>query len=45
MRLQKRPPGSDTEQFAHKLGGGSDGGGGGGGGRGDIPTTECAIIV
>lgn len=49
MKLQKRPPGSDTEKFAHKLGGGSDSGGGGvgggGSGHGDIPTTECAVIV
>lgn len=29
MKLQKRPPGSDTEKFAPKLGGGSDSGGGG----------------
>lgn len=34
---------SATDQSAHKLGGGSDDGGGGG--SGDIPTTECAIIV
>lgn len=35
MRLQKKPPGSDTEQFAHKLGGGSDDGSGGSGSSSD----------